>query len=151
MIINNTQVQVDVKKDTPINLRTTIFHFTCHGGSENQQSKLFLRQGQVNRQMAELCTEKNIRVAYNQQPFKKDPGWFELDVENNNKMVEFPGIGKAQPYQILTTFLKSQKLTPTWIDCNSVWANFDDETGLWSGILGQVSRLCLAFSRTRID
>ena len=131
---------MDVKKDSPTSIRSKIFQFTCQG--ENDKAiKLLLRQRQVNGAVAGVCKERPIRMAFN--TFE---GIFEIDVENGNKMVEYPwwwGLGwegagpKAQ--EILSSFFKSYNLTPTWQDCNNTWGKFDEETGLWEGAVAKVS------------
>ena len=79
--------------------------------------------------------------------FNQDPGVFEVDVENTNTMVTYPVwwsmLEGAYPNEILSSFFTSHHLTPTWQDANYTWGWFDEETGLWTGAVGLVSRICV--------
>ena len=123
---------MNLKKDSLLNLRTTVFHFTCYGESD-KSTKLLLRDREVNRLAADVCKERVIRIAFNQYP-----PWFELDVVNNYTFIDH---GWADD-DIFTSFFKNYKLTPDWHDCNQVWGTIDEETGGWSreGSLGEVSK-----------
>ena len=88
----------------------------------------------------DICQKQQhyATIAYN-----NDPGYFELD--NEGKMVEYPvnpvtGVRTNIPfdYEILSSFLNIYKITPTWINCNYTWGWFDEETGRWTGAVGQV-------------
>ena len=88
----------------------------------------------------DLCNEEyHVRIAYN-----NDYGWFEID--NSNSMVEYPHwmimVGDygqlSDGYEILKTFFSKFNIRPTWINCNYTWGVFDDETGYWTGAVGQV-------------
>ena len=89
----------------------------CQG--ESQPSKLLLRQGNVNQQVADVCTSREVRVAH--IPHKA------LSIKVNtetNTLDEYPltGPGRSDahengipyPYEILSTFLSSHNLNPTW-------------------------------------
>ena len=144
------QVRVDVKKDGSLNLQRTIFQFTCYGEFDKPR-KLLLRQGQVNRPVAEVCKDRVVRTAFNQ-----DGNAFQLNVEKSTH----PTLGGASnhyamfttavfyhlkygafPYDILSSFYTFYHLTPTWIDAHQSWGWFNPETGLWTGATGLVSRL----------
>ena len=77
----------------------------------------------------------SINVAYN-----NDPGTFEIV---NNSMVEYPpfimeGEFTNMPYEfeILEKFFKIKNIN--WINCNSTWGWYDDETERWTGAVGKV-------------
>ena len=75
-----------------------------------------------------------VRVAFNQYP-----GFFEMDMENNEKMVEYElRFGNVWDYEILNSFFATYGLTPTWQDCNETWGWLDEETGLWNGAVRAV-------------
>ena len=89
----------------------------------------------------DLCKiEHEIRIAYN-----NEGEIFKID-NITNTMVEFPywkPIAKAWPqisydHEILMSFFSNFKIKPTWINCNYTWGWFDDETGHWTGAVGQV-------------
>ena len=137
-----SQVQVDLKTDTPLNLNRTFFNFTCYGEAD-QSTKLLLMHGQVNRPTGEVC-QPIIRMAYNQ-----DDGAFFLLKKNethfNNTMYDgwldngwFMDF-QAWPNEILSSFFSSQNLTPTWQDNNYTWGWYDEETERWTGAVGMVS------------
>ena len=78
----------------------------------------------------------SINIAYN-----NDSGWFEFV---NNSMVEYPAkiIEGKDDYiswdsEILEIFLKNKYIR--WINCNYTWGWHDDETGRWTGAVGQVN------------
>ena len=115
------------------------FTYTCQGGfGKSQFSQLVLRNRQVNRPFEDICQGAMIRMAYNQYQYI-----FELD--KNDSMVEYPwdwGFGKGpRAHDILSTFFASQKLTPTWKECNGNWGKFNKTTGLWTGAVAEVSKL----------
>ena len=127
------QVWVDMKKDGPHNLRRAIFQLTCYGESDTQSSKMILRQGQVDRTVANVCKERVIRVAYNLMP--------PFIYIHENTMLEFPRTAEAPPNEILSSFFKYNKLTPLFIDCNFDWVSIDEKTGMWQGIMGEVKEV----------
>ena len=132
---------MDIKKDGPLHFLRTIFQFTCQGESD-KSSKLLLREVQVNRPVTEVCRDSVVRMAFNQ-----NKGVFEIDVENNNTMVSYPVVDTlkngAYANDILSSFFTSHHLTPTWQDANGTFGWFDEETGLWTGAVGLVSRICV--------
>ena len=95
-------------------------------------------------QYKDLCKEEHhVRIAYNNAV-----GWFEID-NITNTMVEYPhwkimvdDYGMlSDEYEILKTFFSKFNIKPTWINCNYTWGVFDDETGYWTGAVGQVQIL----------
>ena len=129
---------MDMKKDRILNLRRTIFYFTCQGESD-KSSKLLIKQGQIDRPMAEVCKKRVIRMAYINRS-----GSFHLDVANNNTMVTTPGwVGFAEYSRILSSFFISHGLTPTWQNANGDRGRFIEETGMWTGVKAMVRSTCL--------
>ena len=89
----------------------------------------------------ELCKEEHtVRIAHN-----NDPDLFEID-NITNTMVEYPywwpivngWSEKSHEYVILKSFFANYNIKPTWINCNYTWRWFDEETGHWTGAVGQV-------------
>ena len=111
------------KKENSIN---PIFDFICEGDPDHQQWNLILRKGKVNRQTKEICPNKIIRMAYNQED-----GFFEVD--KNGKVVKI-----TTSSEVLISFFASQKLIPSWTNANFTWGWLDEETGLWTGACGLV-------------
>ena len=86
--------------------RVTDFQYFCQG--EDQSSKLQLRKGKVNKQVGEVCTSsatRQVRIA-----FRQDPGSIVVDMDTNT-IVGSHG-------EILTSFLLSHNLIPTWLDAD---------------------------------
>ena len=113
--------------------RVTSFQYFCQGKSTS--SKLFLRQGKVNKHVGDVCTKpREVRVAFNQEP-----SVFEVDTSTNT-MVEYsysPGI--LYTHEVLAPFFRSHNLIPIWHDANGGWGSIDTDTGLWTGVVGLVS------------
>ena len=131
---NFMQVTVKAKKDGSPN---TIFKFQCSGNSSHFHTMLLTKDGKVNRGIDEVCTDKFVRVAFNQ-----DPGKFEVNTETN-ALIEYPvKAGEyAWPWEILSSFLSNNKLTPIFKDCNKTWGSLDEDTGLWNGAVAMVKLL----------
>ena len=68
-----------------------------------------------------------------------------LKVDENKSMVEYPwnwNYGWGVPaHQILETFFEKQNLTPSWTDCEQDWGGYNNETGFWTGAVGEVIRI----------
>ena len=73
-----------------------IFKFICQGDPLHKQRKLILREGKVKKQTAEICPNKIIRMAYNQED-----GVFEVD--KNGKVVKI-----TTSSEVLISFFASQ-------------------------------------------
>ena len=94
-----------------------------------------------NIQYKDLCKEeRHVRIAHN-----NDDGFFKVD-NITNSMVEYeyhvPIVYEwgqiSHEYEMLKSFFLKFNIKPTWINCNFTWGWFDDETGLWTGAVGQV-------------
>ena len=125
---------MDIKKVGSLHSRVTPFQYFCQG--ESHSSKLLLRQGNVNKQVADVCKPrpKEIRIAFNQ-----DWGiWVE-----NDKMVlqdtDQDCLTGFCYYEILSTFFTSHNLNPTWHDADGSFNFYDEDTGLWTSLIGLVS------------
>ena len=89
----------------------------------------------------DLCKEEYaVRIAYN-----NDLGYFQVDELTNtmNGTHYFWRIflewgQKSQEHEILGSFFSKYNVKPKWINCNYSWGTFDDQTGHWSGAVGQV-------------
>ena len=83
-----------------------------------------------------LMDSPSINVAYND-----DPGFFEIV---DNSMYAYPVniidgeySNIAQDFEILEVFFENKIIN--WINCNYTWGWHDDETGRWTGAVGQVN------------
>ena len=122
---------VDIKD----NSLKSVFNYTCQGESD-ESTKFHLKH--LNRPVKDVCKTQGVRIAFNQ-----DTDFQYL--ENNNAMytdfpVSYSILFGSYPYEILTSFFTSHNLTPTWQDANYTWGSWDEETGLWTGAVGLVSR-----------
>ena len=121
-----------------------IFNLVCPGNamSVSHEGLLLLKRATVNRNLSfgEVCNEKHVDVAYN-----NDPPWFEVS-NITGAMVRYP----VRPYvryhpiahewEIQETFFKSYNITPHWINCNYTWGTLNYTTGQWSGAVGLIQR-----------
>ena len=152
------QVNVD-KHGNP----SSSFNFTCHGvksgpkrgplssafvpaksltkrrfSEPGKPTQLLMKNGKVNRAVADVCKGGQVRIAWNEIP-----GWLDVDMENN-KMVEFVYDGSQHtnhltfPQEILSSFLISNQLSPTFMWTWQNWGGFDYYRGKWSGAVGEV-------------
>ena len=121
----------------------TNFHLYCPK-EKNHHKMIIFKNGTTKDdfQYKDLCIkeEHHVRIAYN-----NEGGWFEID-NITNTMVEYPHwmimVGDygmlSDDYEILKSFFSKFNIKPTWINCNFTWGVFDDETGHWTGAVGQV-------------
>ena len=96
----------------------------------------------------DVCKEQfPVHVAYNHRLF-----WFEME---NNSMVDsvvkyssmygLHGwyVGRysviSLDNEILSIFFEHYDVIVKWINCNNTWGVYDDETGKWTGAVGQVN------------
>ena len=66
--------------------------------------------------------------------------FFQLD--ENQSMVEYPyywSVGySVKANEILSTFFSSQRLLPTWHDCQHDYGTYNETLGLWTGAVADV-------------
>ena len=43
-------------------------------------------------------------------------------------------------WEIINSFLNSSNAAPSWVNCNSTWGRFDENTTSWTGAVGQVRK-----------
>ena len=92
---------------------------------------MILRQGIVNKPVADVCANhpREIRVA-----FDKLRGLIDVDTDTNT-MVPRKGFLHEE---ILSSFLLTHNLIPIGLPARGS-SFFDEETGLWTGVIGLVS------------
>ena len=75
---------------------------------------MILRQGNVNKHVAEICTTE-VRITFRQSPL-----WREFDTDTNTMIEsEYPDnilYGHGSDAEILVPFLHSHNLIPIWIE-----------------------------------
>ena len=125
---------MDIKKVGSLHSRGTIFQYFCQG--ESHSSKLMIRQGNVNKQVADVCKHRprQVRVAYDQM--------VKVNTYHANTMVKRTSEEFWNGYiheEILSSFLLSHNLIPTWHGVHGSSSFFDEDTGLWTGVIGLVS------------
>ena len=98
-----------------------------------------------------MCPSTSILTSLFRIAHNNEYDFFEIDEENGGAygMVEYPiyvaygfgfswGSNIAWEWEQLGTFLDQYKVVPTWIDCNYTWGWLEEETGLWTGLIGAV-------------
>ena len=91
--------------------------------------------------------KNEVRVAYN-----NDPGWFHVN-NDTNIMEEFPLWGTlyqseqhayvSGDWEMLQIFFDNNNIEPNWINTHYTWGWYDEETGSWTGGVGQVRLYCI--------
>ena len=110
--------------------------------SISHQRLLMLKNATVNRNLGfdEICKEKHVYVAYNNEPKL-------FEVSNiTGELVKYP----VQPYvrfeyiawdwEIQEAFFKYNNITPHWLNANYSWGTLNETTGQWSGAVGMIQR-----------
>ena len=93
--------------------------------------------------------KNKVKVAYN-----NDLGWFRVN-DDTNSMKEYPlwvplheseqHTYVPRDWEMLRVFFDNNNLEPTWINTHFTWGWYDDETGSWTGGVGQVGFLLSYF------
>ena len=124
----------------------TLVKLFCPGKYHQLPIKLMIKNGQIsnNVKYQDECVERfAVSVAYNHDP------WF-FEVENNSMVnirdkygyLHGDNVGVysqiSDADEILSIFFENHNIIVNWIDCNYTWGWFDDETGKWTGAVGQV-------------
>ena len=121
-----------------------IFNLVCPGNamSVSHEGLLLLKNATVNRNLGfdEVCNEKHVIVAYNNEPTV-------FEVSNiKGEMVRYPvrpvvDYGyMAWDWEIQAAFFKSYNITPHWVNANYNWGTLNYTTGQWSGAVGLIQR-----------
>ena len=124
---------MDLKPDTLLDLSNVLFHFKCYGtlDNETQAEWLTLRNGLVSKPMADVC-QPIIRMGINQE-------MGQVYLNENDTLNLYQGVYSSGPAEPLTTFFEIHNLSVSWTDGNLTWGWFDDDTGLWNGVVAMVS------------
>ena len=80
---------------------------------------MLLREGNVNKQVADVCASREVKIA-----FRQNPPWLEFDTETNTLvgseyLDNYLNHGHGLHYEILTPFLLSHNLILTWLDAGN--------------------------------
>ena len=121
-----------------------IFKMVCPGNtmSSHHEGLLLLKNATVNKNLVfdDICKEKNVIVAYN-----NEPGIFAVS-NITGEMVEYPvdptlTFGEVVwEWETQAAFFKYNNIKPQWINCNFSWGWLDESTGQWSGAVGMIQR-----------
>ena len=112
----------------------------------NHHKMMIFKNGTTkdNLQFNDLCNEEHeVRIAYNnEEPYFVIDNITNTMVEYDLPPLMFQDYSEiSYEYEILKTFFTKFNVKPTWINCNYTWGWFDDETGQWTGAVGQVEIL----------
>ena len=139
-----------------------VIYVKCPSQKEMTEKLVMTRDGTEarNRKYQDVCPvtteasepKKNVvKVAYNNYP-----DWFHVN-NDTNTMKEFPlwmslFESEQHPYvprdwEILKIFFDNNNIEPTWINTHYTWGWYDEETGSWTGAVGQV-RFLLSYLET---
>ena len=110
--------------------------------SSHHEGLLLLKNATVNKNLVfdDICKEKNVIVAYN-----NEPGIFAVS-NITGEMVEYPvdpalSFGEVVwEWETQAAFFKYNNIKPQWINCNFSWGWLDESTGQWSGAVGMIQR-----------
>ena len=97
----------------------------------------------------DLCREKRVNIAYND-----DPDWFAVDKKTGRMGNDWDDKGRLVRksvdlrrieelfipwnWEILESFFKHNDVVPVWEDCDFTWGSYDEELGRWTGAVGKV-------------
>ena len=110
--------------------------------SVTHEGLLLLKSATVNRNLGfgEVCKEKNVLLAYNNQmdTFVVSNITGEMVRYSVYPVVSFWNI--AFEWEINAAFFKYNNITPHWINCNWTWGWIDNVTNQWTGAVGMIER-----------
>ena len=122
-----------------------IFKMVCPGYAMSVTHRMLLLKNEtVNRNLGfdDVCREKYVYVAYN-----NEPGLQDFEVSNiTGEMVRYPvrpvvrHNSIAREWEIQEEFFESNNITPHWINANYTWGTLNYTTGQWSGAVGLIQR-----------
>ena len=137
------KVQLDKKKYGRES--QTFFKVYCPGQYKHHPQKLIMQDnGSVSKNVEykSICTEKFlIQIAYNNNRA------FRIEYINGRYIWftttshgQYVGLSSSitKDYEILLMFLKHYNTYVGLTNCNYTWGTYDDETGKWTGAVGQV-------------
>ena len=123
-------------------LKAWSFRFVCPGNamSVSHDKLLLLKTATVNKNLEfdSVCKEKQVYIAYKNQPFV-------FEVSNTGKMVEYPVrpylgfFSIAWDWEIEASFFELYNIKPQFIFCNT-WGIENKTTGQWTAAVGMVQR-----------
>ena len=101
-----------------------------------------MNNGSVNKNVPfdELCKEKHVNIASNNEDgiFNVDPDTGELE---RLPLTPYKGFSSITlEWEIQHDFHTHNNIVPHWSDNNGTWGLLDEETGLWTGAVGMVTK-----------
>ena len=125
-------------------VRGWIFDLVCPGYTNSISHKrlLLLKNATVkwNLGIDNVCKEKHVIVAYNNQPGV----WGVSNI--TGEMVKYPVApyisywNIAYEWEIQAVFFENNKIMPTWLNANYTWGWLDNVTNTWTGAVGMIER-----------
>ena len=133
-----------------------VFYVNCPSQKEMTEKLVMTKDGTEarNRKYQDVCPvtteaaepkKTEVRVAYN-----NDGTLFRVN-NDTNTMKEFPlwrplyeseqHTYVPRDWEILKIFFDNNNIEPTWINTHYTWGWYDEETGSWTGGVGQVRLL----------
>ena len=126
-----------------------IFNLVCPGNamSVSHERLLLLKSAAVNSNLSfdEVCKDKHVLVAYNNEPevFEVSnitgdmvtTGWPWYSVRPVLRWLPI-----AWEWELQAAFFKYNNITPHWINANYTWGTLNYTTGQWSGAVGLIQR-----------
>ena len=101
-----------------------------------------MNNGSVNKNVPfdELCKEKHVNIASNNEAgiFNVDPDTGELEKLPLTPYKGFSSI--TLEWEIQHDFHTHNNIVPHWSDNNGTWGLLDEDTGLWTGAVGMVTK-----------
>ena len=101
-----------------------------------------MNNGSVNKNVSfdELCKEKHVNIASNNEDgiFNVDPDTGELEKLPLTPYKGFSSI--TLEWEIQHDFHTQNNIVPHWSDNNGTWGLLDEDTGLWTGAVGMVTK-----------
>ena len=110
---------------------------------------LLLKNATVNWNLGfdNVCKEKQVIVAYNNDPWKFGVwlgemfGWvnkFQMLMYLKARYVSYGSM--ALQWEIQTAFFENNNIQPTWLHANQNWGTLNYTTGQWSGACGMIQK-----------
>ena len=103
-----------------------------------------LKDGSANKDYDDVCQEPQhfARIAYNNDAWLYVYDYVGYEWDYMYEYEVYPVYGEypqmMYDYEILNPFFEIYHITPIWINTNYTWGVFDEETGHWTGAIGQV-------------
>ena len=137
------------------------FKVACNGHNQGLPNKIIIsKSGRANKDYGDICYRSTYiaSIAHNNawgvfyvedgttsyltgvkagQMVEYGPRWPAAQSLGGIPVVTLPSFYPWHS-EILSSFFINYGITPLWINCNSTWGIYDEETGRWTGAVGKV-------------